>query len=646
MIHFLRLLAFILIIVSLPALAQTSLSSKDAGLYREAFLALDRGRAGDAMAYARRAHDDTLERVVTGEAMGLPGNSFRMAEIMRFIEQNPDWYGLNDLRRMVEEKMPHDLPAAQQVQWFSAYPAVTAEGFYFHMDGLLRQGRQEDAARLIRARWIEDNMTENEMDAFHDRYTVYLGQEDHWARLDRLLWDQEASLAMATARYLSSGYQALARARLGLAQNQPNADGLVAAVPDQLQMDPGLLFERLRWRRKNDMNASAIQILNNQPAQTNRPDLWWNERHIMARRLIENRDMQGAYELCANHGQTDGMSLQQAEFLAGWLAMRFMGRPDEAAERFKTMYDRAGTPISKARAAYWLGRAADAQKNTESATQWFGKAATYGTTFYGQLALERLGNRKLVLREAAAGEQARTAFWQRPLIRALWQLKQISEYDRLDRAFAAASAYATKEADFVLLTDLAKKLNRKDLMVKAAKDANMKGYVLAISGYPLITDGLPNTLPAALVHGIIRQESMFRRDALSPAGAKGMMQLMPATANQVARAHGIKIGKSGLYDPATNIKLGSIYLKQRIDGSEGNLPMAIAGYNAGPARVQEWIKTYGDPRQPEIDPVDWIEVIPIYETRNYVQRVLENMQVYRARLNGNQATVTLREELR
>jgi soluble lytic murein transglycosylase len=633
--------------VAPTAMAQSSLGKNDIQHYKNAFQALDRGRLDDALAFARRAEDKTLAKAVRGEVMGQPGTPLGFADIVNFIEDNRDWPGMDDLRRMAEETMPDDWPNQQKVNWYTSHPALSLHGFYHQIDAQLAMGLEQQAVAQIRARWVNNGFTRDELQAFYGRFNNYLRPDDHWARLDRLIWDENYETAQRMYPFVSSDLQALAEARIAYGRMDSRVASLITRVPRTLQNDPGLLYERLRWLRMKSRDDEAVQILLHAPADLGRPEKWWVERHIVIRRLIELRDINTAMQVARNHGQTSGLAHQQAEFMAGWLALRFFKNPQEAVTHFTSLYNGVSTPISKSRGAYWLGRSYEFAKDQAQARQWYEAAAAMITTFYGQLAHARIyPTSPVTLNEPVGPKEVSTKFLQHDLVRAAWQLRQIGQNERMEKFFLVASDTARQRGEYVALAKMAQRMNRLDLMVKAAKDANQKDISLPVSGFPLLEQKLPSQPEAAMIHAIIRQESMFKRDAVSPAGARGIMQLMPTTARAVARKLGIKFNNNQLFDTAANIRMGSAYLQERLEGFDGSLPLAIAAYNAGQGRAREWLGIYGDPRNPQIDPIDWIELIPIYETRNYVHRVMEALQIYRIRLNGAPANLRIMQDLR
>lgn len=625
-----------------------ALSAQDQAIYRQAFKAADNERIDEALRLAAQGSDPLPAKIVRWIALATPaGGSFQ--EIADFLRQNPDWPNQNQLRRQAEKAMPLDLDETQVLAWFRQFAPLSNDGVMRFADTLLATGGTEQAVKLVRARWVEASFTPDEEQAFLARYRSHLRQQDHKARIDRLLWDKQEAAVRRMLPFFDEAYDTLIEARIALDGDGRNADAALARVPDSLKEDPGLLFDRARYRRRKGDDAGALEILTRAPADMGRPQAWWTERHILARRAIERGEHNLAYRLVKAHGQTDGSGLAEAEFLAGFIALRFLDQPSDAFQHFHKLYRSVTAPISKARGAFWCGRAAEAVGETSQAREWYERAAQYGTTFYGQLAALHVSGGKVTLpAEPPVANAEATTFERREVVRATRVLAEIvgPDDDRLTSFLRRISLDSKSPGDYVLASRLAREVGRRDLAVAAAKDAAQNGIFLVEAGYPVIS-ARPPAPEIALVHSIIRQESTFNPQIVSSAGARGLMQLMPATAQLVAGKLGVKHANAKLTaDPEYNVRLGSAYLADLIDRFNGSYVLAIAGYNAGPGRVSQWLNSYGDPRGGAIDMVDWIELIPIYETRNYVQRVMEAMLVYRVRLQSNHAELNLDRELR
>ncbi|MBM3556735.1 MAG: lytic transglycosylase domain-containing protein, partial [Alphaproteobacteria bacterium] len=374
----------------------------------------------------------------------------------------------------------------------------------------------------------------------------------------------------------------------------------------------------------------------------------WGERHVLARRALRAGAVTDAYRLAKDHGLTGGAGFADAEWLAGWIALRFLKENRQALDHFERLADAVRLPVSRAKAAYWSALAAEGNGNSDRARRWWGEAARYPTTFYGQLAILRLDPSGILnvppLPSASTAEEG--AFRDNELRRAVELLAAVDDRARAKLFILRLGEISKTPGEHVLIGRLGEAMGRNEWTVQAAKRAARAGIFLHAAGFPVISTAASGGQPEpALVHAISRQESEFDHRAVSRAGALGLMQLMPRTAQSVARGLGVPYAQARLLDdPGYNMRLGSSYLEQMIKRYGGSYVLASAAYNAGPGRVAQWLRENGDPRDPAIDVVDWIELIPIEETRNYVARVLENLQVYRQKLEG--APVRLAEDLK
>lgn len=564
-------------------------------------------------------------------------------QLARFIRQNPQWPGVADLKLKAEKVMPSSLRPAEVIAWYKDYPPVSATGVDRYAEALLDSGRPGEARAFLSDWWAMTTLSREEQRLIFRKYSGYLDRAAHLRRFDTMLLRGQYTNARALAGVLGPGYPELAEARIALADEQPGADVLIAKIPRNLQDDAGLAYERLRWRRKNNLDVAAMEILHRPPPadRIQNPKDWWREQHILIRRLIERRMYESAYLLAGRHIQTDGLEFAQAEWMAGWLALRFMNRPTEAYKRFEALHRSVNSPMSLSRAAYWAGRALEASGDLAGAQRWYGEAAKHQTVFYGQLAAAELGMDYGLPHAAPPSIDAadRHFFEGHDLVQAARLFARAGmngEAARFLRAFVKAEE--TPKA-YRYAAEMAVEMGRLSEAVRISKDATSKGLFLTAQSYPTIPDRLRGVdIEWALAHSIIRQESMFDPEAQSPAGALGLMQLLPGTAQETARKMGLAHQTFWLTSrPEHNIALGSRYLSDLIRRYDGSYPLAIAAYNAGPGRVDKWLETFGDPRTGAVDPIDWIEMIPIYETRNYVQRVLEGVYVYRLRLRSIQA---------
>lgn len=577
----------------------------------------------------------SLEREVDQWLAFYTKNSTDYRALTRLIAARPDWPGMNRLRAQAESIMPPGLPDPDIIAWFDQNPPQTGTGAERYAAALLNKGRAGEAKKLIRATWIEQSMSREEQKSFYGRFENRIDKEASIQRLDRQLLRGNYTNARAVADVLGKDYKALAEARIALAMDAPGVETRIAAVPGHLQKDPGLLYERLRWRRKHNVNDGAIAILTDAPDmnQVSNPEDWWVERHIMVRRLMETRQYKRAYALARRHGQKTGFAFTQAQWVSGFLALRFANKPWEAFETFERMYHNVETPISRARAAYWAGRASDALKHPDIARQWYQAAADHNTTFYGQMAAAALGMPDKKLPAVRAPAAAKNAVQNHEAVRAARYLARAG-YRHEAATFLLNAADLAKSANEIEgLAAVAASIGQSHTSIKIAQIAqNKHGVIFTGLLYPDLSPKMNTVRDTewALAHAIMRQESRFDDQAISHAGARGLMQLMPGTAKETARKIGISHQNDWLTSrPDHNIRLGCRYIGDMVRRYDGEYALAAAAYNAGPGRVSQWLREFGDPRRADIDMIDWLEQIPIYETRNYVQRVLEGVYVYR-----------------
>ncbi|MDP7650115.1 MAG: lytic transglycosylase domain-containing protein [Rhodospirillales bacterium] len=501
---------------------------------------------------------------------------------------------------------------------------------------------------------MEGNFTKQREKSFYKRYRGYLTRDDHKARLDRLIWEERNWPARRMLWKVKADFRSLSQARLMLMRNEGNVDHAIAQVPDHLKDDPGLIYERLRWRRRRGRDLSAREMLAQAPARPLWAEKWWIERSILARNALKDGHVSEAYRIARNHGLKSGVNFAEAEWLAGWIALRFLNDRKEALGHFITLFQAVRYPVSLARGAYWAGRAAEALNTPKLAQHWYLAAASHPTTYYGQLAQVRLrpGQGLSLPTEAKPSKKELTKFAKVELVRAVSLLVEAGEKERLRPFVLALGEVYDSPGWRVLTASLARAHGRPDIGVAIAKKAIQKGGQIIQAGYPTLTSlSYPKVakgvaVETPLVLAIVRQESAFDSQAISHAGARGLMQLMPRTALKVAQAQKLSYSSQRLTaEPKLNLKLGQAYLSELLNQFNGSYVLTLAAYNAGPARARQWLRRNGDPRHAGVDAIDWVETIPFHETRNYVQRVMENLQVYRARLNDTEVALSPERDL-
>ncbi len=534
------------------------------------------------------------------------------------------------------------------VAWFDHGDPQTAQGAMALATALIATGQPEPAALIVRKAWrtmVFDDVTQATMlYRFHD----LLKAPDIAAREDFLLYGAQGPAALALLPQLPADKQAVANARMALRRNDPNAAAMVAALPAADQTSPGIIYERLLPLTERAEIGAIMPLVGYMPAELPNQaaaETLWRKGSIF-KAVLRAGDTEGAYAIAAHSGLTTGPEAAEAQFDAGWLAFSKLHQPKAAEEHFARVQSAGTSPLTQSRALYWRGRAAEADGDPLAAQLYFGQAAKHNTTFYGQLAATRGGAANLVLgHDPEVDADERSKFESRDWVKAARLIYQVSPREGFKAFIGGLSESAPNAADEAMLVDLTRGYGDQELSMRVVRNAARRGFILPERGYPLRASqpgfGMAEQ---PLVLGVTRQESSFDPSARSGVGARGMMQLMPATASIVARRAGI--GGGSLEDPDYNMKLGSLFLGQLVDQFSGSYVMAAAAYNAGPGRPTQWAVSCGDPRSSATDPLDFIECIPFSETRDYVMRVMEATQVYRARLNGGAAPITLEADLK
>lgn len=622
------------------------LSSHDREIYHAAFAAAQDGKWPHALQLTGKGKDPLPAKIIQWLYLRHSGTEAEFAEIAAFIKTNSEWPGLKELRRRAEEAISPSAPPGDALGWLDKHPPFTTAGRIALAAALLQVGRRKDARKLLRRTWVDDNFFRGHDGVFLRLYGKLLTRTDHSARLDRLLWDGKYRQAQRMLRRVGKGERALAIARIRLRRLSGGVDTAIQRVPKQLKSHPGLVYERLRWRRRMGRDEGVFKIPAFPPKDLVRPELWWRERNILSRRLLARGSVTDAYSLARDHRLKAGNTYAAAEWLAGWIALRFVGERREALDRFERLYAKVRYPISRARAAYWAGRAAEALGETKRSRTWFARAARLDATYYGQLAAGHLGGAPRSLADAPKPSRAdQVEFGRHELVRAVHVLDELGQ-DKLINPFIQRLAGLSKDpVQQVLVGRLALAVGRPDLGVRVARRAYRHGIQLRSLAFPVIE--LPAVKPErVLLLAVARQESSFETFARSHAGALGVMQLMPSTARAVSRTLKIRYSKARLTsDPKYNLRLGSAYLTSLLDRYDGSYLLSVAAYNAGPRSVDRWLSEIGDPRTTKIDAIDWIELIPYPETRNYIQRVIENLHVYRYRIGERGIIYSLEAEL-
>ncbi len=564
-------------------------------------------------------------------------------EADRFLDAHLEWPAISRISAYVEKRIPDSAPADKVLAFFDTRAPVTGEGKVQLARALFAVGDKVGGERYLRDAWINDNFTLTEERRILSAYAGRLTKEDHAARVDRLLWDRQVTNARRVFPYLSTRERKKAEARAALLLQAARADKLYEHLPESDRLDSGMLHAAVRYHRRRKEEQYAIALAARAPkapAELRNAARWWDERSLLMRWALKNGRFADAYTLAAEHGVQSGADFAEAEFYAGWIALRFLNEPERAHTHFLALASDVKSPISVSRGQYWLGRAAAAMGETEKAKAYYANAAQHYYSYYGQLAAEEAGidlTDMIFSAPTPSTPADRALFSSRPAVAAL---RMLSDLD-LDYEFMVFAYHVDDQLErpgeyleFAKITDGE---GAPHLTVRAGKVAIQRGAFTPEVAYPLVfvPDEAARFVSPEIILGLSRQESEFNPRAYSRAGARGMMQLIPTTAQITARKEGLVYSRAALLDdPVYNMTIGSAHLSHLLDRFDGSLIMTLASYNAGANRVDQWVEDYGDPRSDEVDPLDWVELIPFSETRNYVQRVLENAQVYRGRLSG------------
>ncbi len=558
-----------------------------------------------------------------------------------FIDANPSWPSQSFLRRRGEAALWDDHRDDATVwAWFANDSAISAKGRLALARAMIARGDRANAERLVREAWRNDPMSEDTENTALDLFGALLTPGDQKARMDLLLYGSEHEAALRAAKRLGSAEVALAKARIAVSRKASNARALLEAVPGELHGDPGYLFSKIQLLRREEKFAEAAQLMLSvpkDPARLYNPDEWWVERRLLSRKMIDLGEHRTAY-LIARDAALPSRDIYKTEqeFTAGWIALRFLGDPATAAQHFARIGVGSVNPTALARAGYWQGRAAEAAGRAQDARAAYTAAAAHSTSYYGQLARAKLGLPQIELNDAPA---ARGRGIERlEIVRAVQLLYALDERDIAIPIFADMGENGDPDA-LVGLGELASRNGDARGMLLVGKAALNRGLPFDFYAYPV--NGIPPfksigpDVEQSIVYAIARQESAFNPNDVSPAQAYGLMQVTPDAGRYVCRKYGASFDLGRLKtDPVYNAALGAAELGGLIEDYRGSYIMTFAAYNAGRGSVKKWIERYGDPRDPKVDAVDWVELIPFSETRNYVERIMENLQVYRARFGG------------
>lgn len=583
---------------------------------------------------------ESLDRHILGWAIALGGgDKLSSGEIAETARSLPGWPGLATLRKNNERAMFRE--AADALTVIAAFQGVspqTPQGTIMLARAYIARGEAGKAQAVLSRLWRSEKLEARDETAILQEFGKLIPAGDHRIRMEKMLYLDRIDAAGRVAGL--AGASELWKAWSSAIRSGKDAGKLLDAVPES-QRSAGWLFARAKYLRRTDRFAEAAAMMLKAPrdrAALIDPDAWWLERRALSRDLVDIGDLGNAYKIVAAHSAESLVNAADAEFHAGWYALRGLSEPATAARHFSRISDFASSPISLSRAYYWLGRAAEAG-GPGDAKSYFEKASTYGASFYGQLAGARIGREAIALAYPAPSASDRQNFARREAVRAILRLEEAGYPTRAEILYRDLSEQLSSPGELALLANMAEKRGNHFLALRVGKTAAARGIDVGALSHPLgaIPGGTDiSGAGKALAYAVARQESEFNVGAMSSAGAMGLLQLLPSTAKEVAKRNGLAYSPARLTtDAGYNATLGSAFLAEQLGRFQGSYVLTFAGYNAGPRRAQQWIDRYGDPRGKDIDTVvDWIERIPFAETRSYVQRVMENYQVYKMRLSG------------
>ena len=613
---------------------------KDFNLARKSILAFEKGQWTKALSLSKKTKNKSIYTFVQWKHLLTTGNQASFYDYDLFIKQNENYPRINRIKYLAEHKMSTTKISPKKIiDWFGSNDPFSGYGKLILGESFIMTGNVLKGINLIKDGWITADLSRTDMKHFRKKYKKYLNSNDYIKRADYLAWENKYWDLKRMLRYLPKDYQLLYTARQILMSKSYGVDKAIKNIPNKLKNDPGLNYDRLKWRRKRGRVDDSLEILlkiKNNKDYLVRPDKWWKERAIISRSLIYKKKYELAYKISSKHTLESGPEFAEAEWMSGWIALSFLKDPILAIDHFNNFYQNVGYPISLSRGAYWLGKAYEMIGDKDQSYRWYEEATKYLTTYYGQLAYLKIKPEKNfeLPEQIVVDQKYKKYFYDKELVKIVYLLDELNKDKYTKDILKHLANDDVGSGSELLAAELSTDISRYDFAIQISKLASYEKRFHNNFNYPIIST--PNYIngrkipESAFILAIIRQESEFDLSANSHAGAQGLMQLMPYTAKLVSKQAKLPYSKSRLTkDPEYNINLGSHYIAGLILEYDGAYPFAVAAYNAGPNRVKYWKKINKDPQKNQVDFVDWIELIKFKETRNYVQRVLENYNVYR-----------------
>lgn len=611
--------------------------------FKQALKLLADGKEAEAYELALKLGDSAERHAIQWAAIYYGNGEVPAASVQRFMADAPDFATDPVFKTRLEQALTKEQAGgATLVKALGGAMPHTVAAQIALAEAYVADGQKDRAARIARAIWTENFLDKATETKVLGKLGNLLDRDAHWARAVHLMMHDRATGVERLFKFMTPAQKSLAVARNAVSRNAKNAKKLLDAVDPSMHSNPVYLFSRGQRARQFELWDDAIAWLDKAKGIPPDAEEFWYERRTLTRQLLALGEVKRAYRASDGYREGPDGRLVEAHFHAGWIALAFLQDAKAAAPHFEAMAKNATLPDSVTQANYWLGRARQDLGDEAGAREAYGKAAEYGTIYYGQLARSALGLKSTELREMPAWQTAEPAFESRELVRSV---RLLADNGHKDMAVPLLRSFATDlkdGADLLMAARLAQALDAHHLAIAIADNSERLGTPLDLFNFP--KDGLPAkqlaSMDHAAIYAITRQESRFQVDAISSSGARGLMQLMPATAKETAGKLGVTYSKSRLTsDGEYNALLGSTYLKAQLEYFDGSLLLAAAAYNAGAGNARKWIATFGDPRSAAIDPIVWVELIPVQETRTYVKRVLGNYLVYRARLGKDDLSI-------
>jgi soluble lytic murein transglycosylase len=628
-----------------PALGTASIP--DLGAVKQALELIRRGKPGEATSVEAGMHDPAAKKLVEWAILRNDENTAGFDRYVTFISANPGWPSVGMLRRRAEAALLQEgRSPATVLAFFAKTQPLTPRGRFALARALLAQGDRAAAQYYVREAWRYDAFSEELEIQTLDAFGAFLTRADHVARMDDRFSFQDIEGGMRAARRLGGAEMAIAKARAAVIAKAANAGQLLDAVPEEGRSDPGYMFSRIQWLRRNERipeAAGLLQAAPTDPAVLHNLDEWWIERRLMCRKLLDLGDPQTAYRIARDAAPPPRENYRgEHQFTAGWIALRFLNDPDLALPHFARIAHGITNPITLARSEYWQGRAAEAAHRIAEARAHYEASARYPTAYYGQIARGRLGFSDIALRRLPEPNSSQRAAVANLDILRVAEMLYAAGARHLVLPFVVDLADRMPDAHALeALARIAERHEDVRALLLIGKGGVAQGFALDAYAFPIV--GVPHygaigpEVDRSVIFSIVRQESAFDQNDLSTAQAMGLMQVTPEAGRHVAARFGVRYDQKKLrHDAVYNMQMGAAELAELLQIYRGSYILTFAAYNAGQGRIKEWIERYGDPRDPAVDPLDWVERIPFAETRNYVQRVMENVQVYRIRFGGGQ----------